>query len=82
MEGATSVTIGLGKQPEESSQYTVRLHFSEPDQLAAGKRVFAVSLQGKSVLEQLDVSQEAGGANRAIVREFRMLKRLTRFAST
>jgi len=36
-----------------------------------GERVFAVSLQGKRVIEALDVAEAAGGPRRGIVREFR-----------
>lgn len=52
------------------SRSTVRLYFSEPDQVAVGQRVFDVILQGQTVLEDFDVLQEAGGGHRCIVREF------------
>jgi hypothetical protein len=51
--------------------YTVRLHFAEPDPVQPGKRIFDVSLQGSLVLENLDVVREAGGRMRALVKEFR-----------
>ncbi|MHC4982386.1 MAG: malectin domain-containing carbohydrate-binding protein, partial [Planctomycetota bacterium] len=51
--------------------YTVRLYFSEPEGLAAGKRVFSVWMQGKQVLRDFDVAKAAGGANRSVVREFK-----------
>ncbi len=69
IEGLTSVTIGLGKSDSKSTRYTVRLHFSEPDPVAVGERVFSVSVQGNTVIEQLDIAKESGGRNRAIVRE-------------
>ncbi|MEN3943790.1 PQQ-binding-like beta-propeller repeat protein [Prosthecobacter sp. SYSU 5D2] len=50
--------------------HTVRLHFSEPDGLAAGGRVFSVKLQGKTVLENFDIAREAGEAGGVIVKEF------------
>jgi outer membrane protein assembly factor BamB len=71
IEGLTSVEIGLGMSDPQSTRYTVRLHFSEPDAVVAGERVFGVALQGNTVIEKLDVAQESGGRNRAIVREFR-----------
>ena len=51
-------------------RYTVRLHFAEPDDVAAGARVFDVTVQGKRVLESFDVARAAGGARRTVVREF------------
>jgi hypothetical protein len=54
--------------------YTVRLYFVEPDGLPPGRRRFDVSLQGRPVLKDFDISQEAGGPNRALVREFKAIK--------
>ncbi|MCP4506428.1 MAG: hypothetical protein GY826_08535, partial [Fuerstiella sp.] len=71
VEGLTSLTVGLGKSGSNSKRYTVRLHFSEPDPVSVGERVFNVSVQGNTVIEQLDVAKESGGRNRAIVREVR-----------
>lgn len=53
--------------------YTVRLHFAETfgGISAPGGRVFDVSVQGREVLAAFDVFKEAGGRNRAIVKEFR-----------
>ncbi|MFN2351253.1 MAG: malectin domain-containing carbohydrate-binding protein, partial [Kiritimatiellia bacterium] len=58
--------IGGGDRP-----YTVRLHFSEPEALAPGARVFDVLLQGRQVEQGLDVARAAGGRRRALVREYR-----------
>jgi outer membrane protein assembly factor BamB len=54
--------------------HTIRLHFSEPDDLPPGERVFTVLLQGKPVLENFDVAREAAKAGGGIVREFRGVK--------
>ena len=54
-----------------TTPHTVRLHFAEPEGLKTGERVFSVSLQGKIVLENFDVAKEAGGAMRAVVKEFK-----------
>ncbi|BDI29711.1 hypothetical protein CCAX7_17620 [Capsulimonas corticalis] len=40
--------------------YTVTLKFNEPHYSEAGKRVFGVQLQGKQVLEHLDIFARAG----------------------
>ena len=53
------------------SSYTVRLHFSDPEFGAPGRRVFDVTLQGRKVLRDLDVAAEAGGRLRPVVKEFR-----------
>ncbi len=57
--------IALPKRP-----FTVRLYFAEPEDLQPGQRVFSVRLQGKKVLDQLDVAKQAGGPRRCIVRQF------------
>ncbi|MFQ5730601.1 MAG: malectin domain-containing carbohydrate-binding protein, partial [Planctomycetaceae bacterium] len=51
--------------------YTVRLYFAEPDALKPGERVFAVSLQGKTVVGRFDIVNFSGGRNHSVVREFR-----------
>ncbi len=60
-------------KPEDTPErpFTVRLHFAEPENLRAGARVFDVRLQGKTVIDSLDIFKEAGGRNRALVREFK-----------
>jgi outer membrane protein assembly factor BamB len=68
--GVQTVRVGLGGLSAQSPPYTVRLYFAEPEELHAGDRCFAVSLQGQEVLGNLDVVKEAGGAHRGIVREF------------
>jgi len=50
--------------------YTVRLHFAETSFNAAGQRCFNVEINGHQLLADFDVLKEAGGKNRALVREF------------
>jgi hypothetical protein len=50
--------------------YTVRLHFAETSFDVAGKRRFHIDINGKKVLSDFDIFQEAGGKNKAIVKEF------------
>jgi hypothetical protein len=66
LRGASSVVIDI----KRNGQYKVKLHFMEPDEVGVGKRVFDVSLQGETVLRELDVARLAGGSRKAIVREF------------
>jgi hypothetical protein len=56
--------------PVTNGNYTVRLHFAELNKSAIGQRVFDVSIEGVKRLDRFDVFAAAGGANRAIVREF------------
>lgn len=53
-----------------SSPYTVRLHFAELFQTAAGKRVFNVVINGTTVLPNFDIFATAGAAFKAVVRDF------------
>ncbi len=42
----------------------------EPKPIGKGERLFDVTLQGKSVLTDFDIVDQAGGALRSIAREF------------
>ena len=64
------VTMTLAGPKDKPRLYTVRLIFVEPDRMPAGQRLFDVALQGKTVCDRLDVSSEAGGPNRMVVKEF------------
>jgi len=69
---ANFTPLGLGKAPAITPrQFTVRLHFAEPDDIKPGQRVFDVKLQNQVVLKGLDVVKEAGGVRTALVREFK-----------
>ncbi len=85
--GMERMSIPLLGEDDPPALYTVRLHFAEPEELAAGQRVFNVTIQGQPVLSDFDVVAAAGGPNRALVREFQGIrvedKRLEiRFAPT
>jgi hypothetical protein len=66
----TELKFRLEEGSSNAASYTVRLHFAEPDDLRSGERVFDVWLQGEAALNSFDVVQAAGGARRAIVKEF------------
>ncbi|KPL03335.1 MAG: hypothetical protein AMK75_01595, partial [Planctomycetes bacterium SM23_65] len=63
--------VSLDEGDYKAERYTVRLHFAEPDDVREGQRVFDVALQGKVVARGVDIIKEAGGRNRAMVREFK-----------
>lgn len=68
---ANFAPLALGERaPAAPRQFRVALHFAEPDDVAAGQRVFDVKLQGRVVLKDFDVAREAGGPRRALVRRF------------
>ena len=50
--------------------YLVRLHFSENYKSQAGQRVFSVTINGTTVLNNFDVFAAAGGKDKAIVEAF------------
>jgi outer membrane protein assembly factor BamB len=73
-KGLRSITLTLGNEGQKERSYTVRLYFLEPENVKVGQRVFSVALQDKTVLVHFDVSREAGGPGRSLVREFHSIK--------
>ena len=49
--------------------YRLRLYFVEPDQVAAGDRVFDVRVNGDLAIESLDICAASGGTMCEIIRE-------------
>ncbi len=62
-----SYTLG-GFKPNGS--YIVRLQFAELDYSRKGQRQFEVTINGKAVAKNLDVLAEAGGKDKALVKDF------------
>ena len=56
---------------EKSAVYTVRLGFNAPPEDREGRRVFDIKLQDKVVEESFEIIEAAGGANIALVKEFK-----------
>ncbi|MBN2270192.1 MAG: PQQ-binding-like beta-propeller repeat protein, partial [Sedimentisphaerales bacterium] len=82
-KGISNISIKLtssGKKKVESDEagaekrYTVRLHFAEPDGKAQGRRVFDISINGKTLLKKFDIAKEAGAPNIGIVKEFTVVQ--------
>ncbi len=69
--GFERCSIPLIEQGGRAARYKVRLYFAAPETDRPGGRVFDVALQGKTVLKDFDVAAQAGGANRAVVKEFK-----------
>ena len=69
LKGVTRLDVPL-LEKEQSGRYTVRLGFAKLPNDTEGNRVFDVKLQGKTVLESLDVAQAAGPLGQVVLREF------------
>jgi outer membrane protein assembly factor BamB len=67
--GVKRCVIPLLRPGDSTATFRVRLALSDPDNAEAGKRVFAVKLQGKTAIARLDVARESGGKNRAMFRD-------------
>ncbi|HZZ72096.1 MAG TPA: PQQ-binding-like beta-propeller repeat protein [Pirellulales bacterium] len=70
-KGLTDLKVTLSKQAREAHNYTVRLYFSEPDEVQPGERAFDIALQGNTIMTGFDVCREAGGRYHAMVKEFK-----------
>ena len=53
-----------------SGAYTVNLKFAENYATGAGQRIFIILINGQTVLANFDIFAQAGGANRAIDKQF------------
>ena len=73
-KGIDSIKIPTGNSAKTDSPYTIRLIFSEPDDTKPKERLMDISIQGKTVLEGLDVCQEASGPNKVLIKEFKNIK--------
>jgi len=72
--GLTGVAKITFTPPGLTGATTVRLYFAEPDAGAKpGDRVFTVAVNGKAALRDFDVTKEAGGPRRVVVKELRGL---------
>ncbi|MDQ2798255.1 MAG: malectin domain-containing carbohydrate-binding protein, partial [Armatimonadota bacterium] len=67
--GACTYAVPLPPLPPGQA-YTVRLHFAETTYHAAGQRRFNVDINGRQVLTEYDVFADAGGADKAVVKDF------------
>jgi len=52
--------VSAYRLPLANGKYTVTLKFCEPHYKEAGKRVFSVTLQGKAVIDKLDIFAKVG----------------------
>jgi outer membrane protein assembly factor BamB len=69
--GLTKCSVPLLGKSDPPARYDVRLYFADLSDTPAAGRVFDVKLQGKTVIEGLDIAAAAGGQKKALVREIR-----------
>lgn len=67
--GPAGAWFGYSLADVPNGSYKVRLHFSEPVWQRAGQRLFDVVIEGTRKEAGLDVWSQAGGINRALVKE-------------
>jgi hypothetical protein len=58
------------KRPVAGRAYAIRLHFAETTFDSIDQRKFNVNINGRRVLSDFDVFAEAGGKNKALVKQF------------
>ncbi|MTD16945.1 choice-of-anchor D domain-containing protein [Nakamurella sp. YIM 132087] len=72
--GGSGITVGARafgfSVPVTNGSYRVRLHFAELNKTAANTRTFDVRIENATVLSNFDIWVQAGGIDKAIVREF------------
>lgn len=71
-KGLHTLTITL--PTPATNLYTVRLVFAEPDSIKIGERIFDVSLQGKKIIEKLDLVATTGEPLTVLTREFKNIQ--------
>ena len=70
--GLKRLAVPVTSPADGAGTFTVRLGFSAPQGDKPGQRVFDVRLNGERVLKNFDIIKEAGAANRAIWKEFKV----------
>jgi len=68
--GVRRCEVPLFPPADGRALYTVRLGFAELENEKPGERVFGIKLNNKTVLQDFDPFQEAGGPRKAVVKEF------------
>jgi len=69
--GMRRCVVHLLDKPHKPAAYTVRMHFVEPECAEAGRRVFDIKLQGRTVARDVDPFAAAGARDKAVLLEFK-----------
>ena len=70
LTGTLKLEIQLAPGGSPRGRYRVTLHFCELRDASSGEAAFDVVLQGETVLANLNVSEQAGGRHRPLIRQF------------
>ena len=70
IRGVRSVAVALRPGASDFVDFRVRLYFAEPDSVKTGERVFAVSINGKRLLDDFDVMGLTGKRLHGATRSF------------
>ncbi len=71
LAGIKSIEITLSNDTiVKESTYTVKLYFSEPENINPGDRVFDIAIQGKTVLSGFDIVQESGKPDKEVIKQY------------
>jgi hypothetical protein len=70
IKGIKSIKIDLVQQ----GKCDINLYFSEQEVNRVRGRIFSLEIEGKVVLDHLDVLKEAGGKNKILIKSFRNIK--------
>lgn len=73
-KGLSSLTIPTGNAANNEILYTIRFIFCEPDDVKPNERLIDVYIQGKIMLENIDIIKEAKGKNKVIIKEIKNVK--------
>ncbi len=74
VNGAREIVITLVKKPVNTVMYTVKLYFAELEPVRASSRIFDVSVQGRKVLSDFNISKAAGGVDKVYVKTVERIK--------
>ncbi len=69
VRGITGLKLKL-KSDTKKTYYSVRLYFSEPEEIPEKSNVFDITIQGKKVTRKLDVMKVAGASRTLVVKEY------------
>lgn len=81
--GITRLDIALKPiDAKAGDRYTIRLHFTDPDNDKPGVRLFDVAIQDQPALTAFDIVKEAGARHRAVIKEFKGISAADRLTIT
>jgi len=70
ISGAQEIEVTLSKEVMPKTAYSIKLFFAEIENTKAENRVFDIDLQGETVLENFNITKEAGGQNKLVTKTF------------